>query len=213
MQTKKKTNNERLKQLTNEILELDRLYNHSPSADLIKSRMTLQTEFDNLSTRQAEYLISKVRHGHYEHGEKAGRVLAHHLRQKSAKQTIPAIYDDQGIKCTDNKEINSCFSKFYQLLYTPDLTTDPSKVEDFFKALNIPSVKSELVTELEVISAIRDMQSGKSPVPDHFPTEFFKTFENQLSPLLPSVFEESLLSRSLPPSLHKAVISLLLKKD
>ena len=75
--------------------------------------MTLQTkDFDNLSTQQAEYFISKARHGHYEHGEKAGRVLAHQLRQKSANQTIPAIHDDQGIKCTDNKEINSCFSRF-----------------------------------------------------------------------------------------------------
>lgn len=94
--------------------------------------MTLQTEFDILSTRQAEYLISKTRHGHYGHGEKARRVLAHQLRQRSANQTIPAKNDDNGRKCTDNKEINSCFSKFYQLLYTSDSSTNASEFEDFF---------------------------------------------------------------------------------
>jgi len=217
---KKKINNERLTQLTNEILELDRTYSHSPSANLIKSRMVLQTEFDNLSTRQAEYLISKTRHGHYEHGEKAGRVLAHQLRQKSANQTISAIHDDHGVKWTDNKEINSCFSHFYQSLYTSDSTADPSEVGDFFKSLNMPYVNPDLVVELErelsvmeITSAVRDMQSGKSPGPDGFPTEFYKKFESQLSPLILKVFEESLLSGSLPASMREAVISLLIKKD
>lgn len=68
MQIKKKASTELLKKLTDEILELDVLYSHFPSADTIKKRLSLQTEFDLLSTRQAEYLISKSRHSHYEHG-------------------------------------------------------------------------------------------------------------------------------------------------
>lgn len=49
----------RLKELAEEILELDRLHSRLPSADSVKKRMSLQTEFDLLSTRQAEYLLSK----------------------------------------------------------------------------------------------------------------------------------------------------------
>ena len=84
----------------------------------------------------------------------------------------------------------------------------------------MPSVSVELSAELErdfsvreIVSAIGPMQSGKSPGPDGFPTEFFKKFSDQLSPLLLSVFEESLVTNSLPLTMRQAVISLLPKKD
>lgn len=56
------------------------------------------------------------------------------------------------------------------------------------------------------------MQNGKSPGPDGFPVEFFKKFSDLLSPLILSVFEESLATQLLPLSMCQAVISLLLKK-
>lgn len=66
----KKVTTARLKELPDEILDLDRLQSHQPSSDSRRRRMSLQTEFDLLSTKQAEYLISKSRYGSYEHGEK-----------------------------------------------------------------------------------------------------------------------------------------------
>lgn len=68
---KKRASTECIKKVADEILELDRRQSHSPSTDVIKKRLPLQTDFD-LSTRHAEYLISKSRHGYYEHGEKSG---------------------------------------------------------------------------------------------------------------------------------------------
>ena len=56
------------------------------------------------------------------------------------------------------------------------------------------------------------MQSGKSPGPGGFPTEFYKKFSRKLSPLLAAVFEDSLTQSSLPPTLRQASISVLLKK-
>lgn len=56
------------------------------------------------------------------------------------------------------------------------------------------------------------MQTGKSPGPDGFASESFKTFTDQLSPILLSVYEESLLHGSLPLTTRQAVISLILKK-
>lgn len=71
----------------------------------------------------------------------------------------------------------------------------------------------EDLTVEEITLAIRSMQSGKSPGPDGFPTDFFKKFSEQLSPLLLSVFKESLSSKILPPTMRQATISLILKKD
>ncbi len=88
------------------------------------------------------------------------------------------------------------------------------------RSVRVPSIVPELTAELEedltveeITSAIRSMQSGKSPGPDGFPTDLFKKFSDQLSPLLLSVFEESLSVKSLPPTMRQAVISLILKKD
>ena len=65
---RKKANTKRLKQLTDDILKLDMKYSHSPSDDILKQRLLLKTEFDLLSTHQAENLILKSRHSSYEHG-------------------------------------------------------------------------------------------------------------------------------------------------
>lgn len=180
MQTKKKKSLEQLKLLTDEILQLDIEYSHSFSQDLLKKRLLLQTEFNILSTQQAEYLISKSRSTYYEHGEKAGRLLAWQVRQHSAGQDIPVINNDQGRRCCNNSEINACFSKFYQLLYTSESSLNAAELEAFFKDVKIPSVNSDLSDELEkdfsleeISSAIKSMQSGKALGPDGFPTEFF----------------------------------------
>lgn len=94
--------------------------------------------------------------------------------------------DECGLKCNDNEKINSCFRKFYQLLYTSDGPTNPAVLEDFFKSLKMPSVGAEFSAELErdfsvkeIVSAIGAMQSGKSPGPDGFSTKFFKKFSDQ----------------------------------
>lgn len=67
------------------------------------------------------------------------------------------------------------------------------------------------ISEIEV--AIGSMQAGKTPGPDGYPTEFFKKFCTQLTPLLLSVFEESLLSQSLPCTMFQAVIFPIIKKE
>lgn len=218
--SKKKMVKEWFRNLTDEIQHVDWLYSRSPFAHLFQKRISLKIEFDILSTKQAEYLIYKTWSHYCEHGGKAGRVLAHQLCQKSANQTITAINDESSLKYTDSKGIPSCFSQFYQSLHTSKPPTNSSELETFFKTLYIPSVSSELSTQLErdlsvteITSTIRNMQSGKCPGPDGFPAEIWKKFSDLLSPLLLLVFKEAIPTKSLPFSMHQAVISLLLKQD
>lgn len=79
----KKAQNERLPNLTKDIPQLDGTLAHSPSPDLFKQRLTLQTEFNLLSTKYAENLRRESRQKTYEYGEKTGKILAHQLRQKN----------------------------------------------------------------------------------------------------------------------------------
>ena len=154
----------------------------------------------------------------YEHGEKAGRLLAHQLKGKSASRLIPIIRKGPQEVTIDPQEINCTFEKYYSDLYSSEFPHDTSHMTEFLDNLDIPSIAQDQSESLErpldkqeVENSIRDMQSGKAPGPDGYPIEFFKKFSSQLTPLLLNMFNHSLEQSSLPRSLTEALITVLLK--
>ena len=205
-------------QLSKLISDADRVYATAPTPDVYKERMMHQAEFDMLSTGQAERALLKAKHISYEQGEKPSRALAHSLRHSFATQVIDQINSETGL-LTDPLDINKQFHNFYSKLYTSEHLTDLDLMGKFFENLEIPTVDEQSKMSLdnpitldEINIAIASMQSGKSPGPDGFSTEFFKKFSPKLSPLLKSLFDDCLESSNLPPTLRQASISLLLKK-
>ncbi|XP_053185855.1 interferon-induced very large GTPase 1-like [Scomber japonicus] len=67
-----KSRSKRFTELTTLIHDVDQQLSDSPSTDLRKKRIALQTEFDLLASKQAEENFLKSRQSHYEHGERAG---------------------------------------------------------------------------------------------------------------------------------------------
>lgn len=212
--------NAKLEALSSAIGDLDQRCALKPSPELLKQRLDLQAEFDLASTKEAERLLLHSRGSYYEHGDKASRLLAHQLRRQAASRLIPSIRDTSGTITTDPLEINATFKSFYSSLYTADFPADNTRMNEFLQNLSTPVVDSDIAKQLdsplsveEVFNSIKAMQSHKAPGPDGFPIEFFKTFIGKLAPVLLSVFNESLESGSLPPTLTQATIALLLKKD
>lgn len=206
--------------LAQSILELDRKYSETPSAKLYKERADLQTKFNYLTTKQSEQLILKTRGLYYEYGDKSSRLMAHQLKRQAASRLIPLIKDTHQNTTNKPKEINNIFKDFYYSLYTSEFPSDTTDMEHFLDSLEIPTLNSEAtknvdqaLTQDELNSAIMAMQSNKSPGPDGYPTNFYKKFKEELTPILMKMFQESLKNGSLPPTLSQASISLLLKKD
>lgn len=90
----------------------------------------------------------------------------------------------------------------------------------FLNSLDTLIIDPELASKLnepltleEIKSSLSLLQNGKCPGPDGFPTEFYKTFSDKLSPLLLNMFNKSYKSGILPQTLCQAIISLILKKD
>uniref|UniRef100_A0A672HXW1 Endonuclease/exonuclease/phosphatase domain-containing protein n=1 Tax=Salarias fasciatus TaxID=181472 RepID=A0A672HXW1_SALFA len=132
--------NMKLEQLTNDILQLDAALAVTPSDDMFKLRLNLQTEFNLLSTRYVENLLNKTQSKAYEYGEKAGKILAHQLHQKTANRTITEINDHLGTKHTDHSKINSCFHQFYSNLYNTESLGNQALFESFFQKINVPVI-------------------------------------------------------------------------
>lgn len=215
-----RTRKQRLKDLSNQIQQLDSRYSSSPTPDLFKERTTLQTEFDLLTTRHTEQLLLRSRSRLYEHSDKAGRILAQQIRQFTAPTLITSIRKHDGQISNDEQEINDEFKRFYSSLYASEVVYDPSKLDSFFQGITLPRISESFMEELEeplsleeIRSALYNMQNSKAPGPDGFTVEFLKKFGDGLLPVLLSVLEESFVAGHLPPTFCQASISVLLKKD
>lgn len=220
MSFQNKQRREKLLKLTNEIQHLDTLCAHSPDPNTFQKRTALQSEFNLLSTHHIEQMLLRSRQSFFEHGDKPSKILASQLKQQSTRNFIRQIRVQDGSLTTDPLEINNCFKHFYSSLYESDSIPDLEQMENFFKGLPIKTIKVsdaaklELpITKEEIISAIQAMQSGKTPGPDGFSTEFFKKFSSELAPALLEMFNDSLERGILPTTLRQATISLILKKD
>lgn len=213
-----KVNRIKQEELIKLINVVDAQYCISPSPELYKKKLDLQTQYNLLLTEKTERLLLNSRGYVYEYGDKASRLLAHQLKSRSAAQQIPQIRKRNGELTVDPGEINDTFTSFYSDLYTSQMTSDNNAMEYFFNNLQAPSVSTVHRTETElplklseVINAIMSMQNGKTSGPDGYPIEFFKKFSNKLSALLLDMFNDSLSRGSLPQTLTEASITLLLK--
>ena len=210
----------RQKELEEAITDVDNSLSSTNTADLYKERIRLRTELDLLLTSEAEQLLLRSRGLVYEHGDKAGRLLAQQLKAKTASNQITQITDDSGSVTSDPDKINDAFRSFFSHLYASESLTDESQLINFFEKLDLPKVSPEnnlkldaTLTLSEIKEAIQSMNSGKSPGPDGYPVDFYKKLSDQLAPLLLEMFNHSLKQGILPPTLMQASISLIFKKD
>lgn len=204
--------------LINNILKIDQQYSVTPTPELYKQKLNLKAQYELLSTEKTEQNLLRSCAFFYENGEKAGRLLAHQIKCKSASKLIPTIRKTQQELTTNPEEINNTFRDYYLKLYSSEFPQDISNMTEFLENLDIPSVtqndRENLEKPLEaqeIESAIKDMQTGKTPGPDGYPVEFYKKFISQLTPLMLNMFNHSFEQSYLPQSLTEALITVLLK--
>lgn len=163
-----KSRKAKLQELSINITKLDQQLATCPSPSLLKQRIELQTEFDLITTNDAERLLLHSRATYYEHGDKASRLLAHQLRRQAASRMIPQIKDSSGILHKDPTTINSVFHSFYSSLYKSESPPDTTEMNSFLHNLNFPVINPDSAKELdspltveEITLAMRNMKITK----------------------------------------------------
>ena len=147
------------------------------------------------------------------------KLLAQQAGTRSLASWISEIRTPSGTS-TAPDEINSQFKSFYSELYSSESSPLQWEGPDPLGHICFPQVDpsfSEVlaapITVLEIVTAIKSLPGGKSPGPDRFTAEFFKSLPPSCLRYLADMYNESLEVGRLPGTLLEATITLILKPD
>ena len=89
--------------------------------------------------------------------------------------------------------------------------------DSFLAGMSLPKVENHvklvgIITEQEIASAIKCLNTGKTPGADGLTAEFYKHFVSILAPFLANVFNAAFEGKELLPTQRLAIIVLLFKK-
>lgn len=138
----------RMTELVSLISDIDKKHSTKPCAKLYKEHIKLLLEYDSLISVYIEDLYLRSRQAHYEHGERASKLLSHQLRQSAADSLISGITTTTGETISDQEGINEQFKKFYENLYSSEAIDDPA-ITDFFKDLKLLTLSPDDAASLE----------------------------------------------------------------
>ena len=111
-------------------------------------------------------------------------------------------------------EIQRIIRNYFEKLYSNKME-NLEEIEKFLDMYNLPKLNQEDIENLnqpiainEIEAAIKSLPSKKSPGPDGFPSECYKTFTEELIPILLNLFREIERNGTLPNTFYKANITL-----
>ena len=129
------------------------------------------------------------------------------------------IRNENGEITTDNTKKQSIIRDYYQQLYANKMD-NLEKMDKFLEKYNFPKLNQEEIenpnrpiTSTEVLTAIRNLPTNKSPGPDSFTAEFYQKFREERTPSLLQLFQKIAEKVKLPNSFYEATITLIPKPD
>lgn len=143
--------------------------------------------------------------------------MAQYLKKEQTKNTIMAIKAEKE-QTYDPLEINKHFFDYYSTLYRSEKIL-VSEAKTCLESLDLSQVTTsdqqtlnKNFSEEEVFSTIKSMPANKSPGPDGFSGEFYKTFWPQLKAVFMPMIHDFFNHNTLPASINTARISVILKE-
>ena len=205
-------------ELEQDIKDLERELSVNNTPENLQRLSELRAKYNNVTASKALNSITRLKQTYYDQGESAGKLLAWRIKTLQNERAITEIETESGTT-TNPAEINRAFQKYYMNLYTSE-SPDTNDLHPFLDQLSIPTleerVKEELdspITKEELFEALSHMNGGKASGPSGLPIDIYKCFKEMLVPPLFDMLVESIEAEHLPPSLSKALITLILKPD
>ena len=191
---------------------------HAGDESVIPEIKNLESALSSLILREAEGAKIRSRAKWIEEGEKPTRYFFRLEQKRAEKNSFDCLLDENGSERTSQSELENILVTFYKDLYAKDsldMQIQTELIDDLeFSLTDLEREKCEgLFTKDELFSALKSLQTGKSPGSDGLPTEFYLAFWDELGDFLVLVLNERYRLGVLTDSQREGLLRLLYKKD
>ena len=163
--------------------------------------------------------INKTKSWFFEKINKIDKPLARVIMKKREKTQINKIRNERGEVTTDSAETQRIMGDYYKQLYANKMD-NLEEMDKFLEKHNFPRLNQEEIeninrpiTSTEIETVIKNLPTNKSLGPDGFTGKLYKTFKEELTPILLKLFQNVAEGGTLPNSFFEATITLIPKPD
>lgn len=180
----RKLRTQQLNDILTSIKHLEHSHKQNPQPHTLVQLTQARRDLRKILMSQHHKQMKSWKANFYFHGNKADRLLAQQLKDKTFKQKLPYLYHPQtGEKLLNPQDMANAFSIYYSSIYnlqsqesTPQPT--PELIDEFLNSISLPSltpddrsILNQPFTQKEILKAIQILPHSKAPSSDGFSSE------------------------------------------
>ena len=181
-------------------------------SEIIKVR----SEINEKEMKETIAKINKTKSWFFEKINKIDKPSARLIKEKRKKTQINRIRNEKEVT-TDTAKIQRIIRDYNKQLYANKMD-HLEEMDKFLEEHNLLILNQEVIeninrpiTSTEMETVIKNPPTNKSPGPDGFTGEFYKTYKEELIPILLKLFHKMEEKGTLPNSSYEATITLIPK--
>nr|KAF6438009.1 hypothetical protein HJG59_008705 [Molossus molossus] len=204
--------------VSSQLKELESKQKENIRASRRKEIVKIRAEINDIETKKIIQRINETKSWFFEKINKIDGPLGRLTKKQREGTQIHKIGNERGEVTTNTTEIQKIVNNYYEQLYGNKFD-NLRQMDKFQESHSLPKLFPEEIENLnrpittkEIEEVIKTLPANKSPGPDGFTGEFYRTFKKELTPIFLKLFQKIQEGR-LPNTFYEASIVLIPKPE